>query len=49
MFPAPQQQIDQAIDALEEAYQPESTREELEVAVGQVLDVLRGEGDDDED
>lgn len=43
-----QDQIDQAIEALEGAYEPESTREELAAAVGQALDILRDEDDEEE-
>jgi hypothetical protein len=38
-----QDQIDQAIDVLEEAYQPESTREDVVEALSNALDILRGE------
>lgn len=51
-----QDQIDEAIDVLDDAYAPESNREELAQAVGKALDILRGEEqeetdseDDDED
>jgi hypothetical protein len=44
-----QDQIDLAIDALDDAYQPESTREDLAEAVGQALDILRGEDEEEED
>jgi hypothetical protein len=44
-----QDQIDQAIDVLDDAYQPESTRESLAEAIGNALDILRGEDDEDED
>lgn len=40
--------IDEAIEILEGAYEPESTREELAGAVGQALDALRGEEDADD-
>jgi len=43
-----QDTLDSAIEMLDDAYQPESTREELATAVGNALDVLRGE-DTDED
>jgi hypothetical protein len=43
-----QDQIDQAIELLDESYAPESTREELAIAIGQALDVLRGEDEDDD-
>lgn len=44
-----QDQIDSAISTLEDAYQPESTREELAEAISDALDTLRGEEDEDED
>jgi hypothetical protein len=44
-----QDQIDAAIDTLDEAYAPESTREDLAEAIGSALDILRGEEDQDED
>jgi hypothetical protein len=50
-----QDQIDSAIDMLEDAYAPEASREDLADAVGQALDILGGEEeeqetlDDDED
>lgn len=43
-----QDQIDQAIDVLDDAYAPESSREDLAEAVGNALDILRGESDDDD-
>jgi hypothetical protein len=43
-----QAQIDEAIDILDEAYAPETTREDLADAVGRALDTLRGEDEDDE-
>jgi hypothetical protein len=43
-----QAQIDDAIDALEDAYTPESTREELASAIGNALDILSGEDIDDD-
>ena len=42
-----QDQIDQAIDILDDAYAPESNRQELAEAVGKALDTLRGEGEDE--
>jgi hypothetical protein len=42
-------QIDQAIDVLDDAYAPESTREELAEAVGQALDILRGEEEEEDE
>jgi hypothetical protein len=44
-----QDQIDDAIDILDEAYAPETTREDLAEAVGRALDVLRGEEDDEDE
>ena len=46
-----QDQIDDAIETLEAAYVPESTREELVEAICSALDTLRGEdeGDDQDD
>jgi hypothetical protein len=48
-----QEQVDQAAAVLNEAYTPESTREELATAVGEALDILNGEdeaeGDADSD
>ena len=44
-----QDQVDQAIDVLDDAYAPESTREDLAEAIGSALDILRGESDDDDD
>ena len=44
-----QDQIDQAIDVLDDAYAPESTREDLATAVGSALDILRGDADSDDD
>jgi hypothetical protein len=44
-----QDQIDQAIDVLDDAYAPESTREDLAEAIGSALDILRGESEDDDD
>lgn len=43
-----QEQLDAAIEILEGAYAPESSREELAAAVGKALDALRDE-DEDED
>jgi hypothetical protein len=39
--------IDEVIDVLDDAYEPEATREDLAEAVGQALDTLRGEDEDD--
>jgi hypothetical protein len=44
-----QERIDSAIDLLDDAYAPETTREDLAQAVGQALDILNGEGDDEDD
>jgi len=41
-------QIDQAIDILDDAYQVESTREDLAEAVSSALDTLRGNGADED-
>src|SRR5215469_8261127 len=43
-----QDQIDSAIDALSDAYQPESTREDLAEAIGTALDILQRESDDED-
>jgi hypothetical protein len=43
-----QDQLDQAIEILDGAYEPESTREELAEAVGSALDILRGEESDED-
>jgi len=44
-----QEQIDEAIEILEDVYAPESSREELAEAVGKALDVLQGEEAEEED
>jgi len=44
-----QDTIDSAISVLNDAYAPESTREELATAVGQALDILNGEDEDEDD
>ena len=44
-----QDQIDGAIEALEDAYTPEASREDLAAAVGSALDILNGEDEDDDD
>ena len=44
-----QETIDAAVEVLEEAYDPESTREELAAAAGKALDILNGEDDDHDD
>jgi hypothetical protein len=44
-----QDTIDQAISVLDDAYQPETTREDLAEAVGNALEILRGDEEEDED
>ena len=44
-----QDQIDRAIETLDDAYTPESSREDLAEAVGQALDILRGEDEEPEE
>ncbi len=44
-----QDQIDTAIEELEGAYTPESSREDMAAAIGNALDILRGETDEDEE
>lgn len=44
-----QERIDSAIDLLDDAYAPETTREDLAQAMGQALDVLKGEDEDEDD
>jgi len=44
-----QETIDRAIEVLEDAYEPESTREKLAEAVGSAIDILNGEDEEDED
>ena len=44
-----QERIESAIDLLDDAYAPETTREDLAQAVGQALDVLKGEDEDEDD
>jgi hypothetical protein len=41
--------VDQVTQILQDAYAPESSREELASAVGDALDILGGDGDDDSD
>lgn len=41
--------IDQATQILQDAYTPETSREDLAAAVGDALDVLVGNGTDDDD
>ena len=43
-----QDTIDDAIETLNGAYTPEATREELAVAMGEALDILNGEDDEDD-
>jgi hypothetical protein len=43
-----QDTIDSAIEILDDAYEPESTREELAEAVGSALRTLRDEGEEEE-
>jgi hypothetical protein len=40
--------VDRAIDVLDDAYEPATTREDLANAVGSALDILRGEDEDDD-
>jgi len=40
--------VDEAASILEGAYTPEASREELAAAIGQALDILSGEEEDDE-
>lgn len=42
-----QDAIDQACSVLEDAYTPEASREELAEAIGEALDVLQGEDEDE--
>lgn len=44
-----QDQIDRAIETLDGAYTPEASREELAGAIGEALDILRGEDEEAED
>jgi hypothetical protein len=41
--------IEQACGVLEAVYQPESSREDLAEAVGQALDLLTGEEEDEDE
>jgi hypothetical protein len=41
--------VDDAIDVLDDAYDPASSREDLANAVGSALDILRGEDDSSEE
>ena len=44
-----QEQLDSAIETLNDAYTPEASREQLAEAVGEALDILNGEDADDSD
>ena len=44
-----QDQMDRAIEVLDDAYTPEASREELAQAIGQALDILRGEDEEPEE
>lgn len=44
-----QDQIDAAVESLDDAYTPESSREDLAAAVGNALSALRGEDEDEDD
>jgi len=44
-----QDQIDSAIEVLQDAYTPETSREDLAAAVVSALDILNGEDEDDDD
>ena len=44
-----QDQINSAISTLQDAYTPETSREDLAAAVGEALDILNGEDEDDDD
>lgn len=44
-----QSQQDEIGDILSDAYQPESTREDMAAAIGEALDILNGEDSDDSD
>jgi hypothetical protein len=41
--------IDRAIEVLDDAYSPETTREDLAGAVGEALDILNGEDEEEDD
>jgi hypothetical protein len=41
--------VDDAVEILQDAYQPEATRADLVTAVSQALDLLNGEGDESPD
>lgn len=42
-----QEVLDQVESTLEEAYQPEATREELAAAVGEALDIISPESEEE--
>jgi hypothetical protein len=42
-----QEQLDGIAEVLNEAYTPETTREDLAAAVGEALDIINGDTDDD--
>jgi hypothetical protein len=44
-----QDQLDQLSDILSDAYDPESSREDLAAAVGDALDVLNGDEDEEDE
>jgi hypothetical protein len=44
-----QDQMGRAIETLEDAYQPETPREDLAEAIGKALDILRGDEEEDDD
>jgi hypothetical protein len=44
-----QDQLDEINDILSDAYDPESSREDMAAAIGQALDTLNGEEDEDDD
>jgi hypothetical protein len=43
-----QETIDRAVEVLDEAYEPESTREDLAEAVGKALEILNDEEEEDD-
>jgi hypothetical protein len=43
-----QEQLDGIAEVLNEAYTPETTREDLAAAVGEALDIINGDTDDDD-
>jgi hypothetical protein len=44
-----QEQLDSIAEVLNEAYTPETTREDLAAAVGEALDIINGEDGDADD